>query len=92
MLLSLDSCSMLNFRPNLILIIKNKISLLCSADNLEQQMSKLIDNQVVDVYMSPELVKLVKSSGSILELDIEKVNVFALGVILLQMLILVSEN
>ena len=55
-------------------------------------MSKLIDNQVVDVYMSPELVKLVKSSGSILELDIEKVNVFALGVILLQMLILVSEN
>jgi len=42
--------------------------------------------------MSPELLALINNKCQVLDIDIASANVFALGVMMLQMLLLVSEE
>ena len=88
----LSSLELLHLRPSSILVIKKQVSLLAGAGTAEQQLQLLVKSQVVDKYMSPELQQLVKCSASVLDVDLSKVQVFSLGIILMQLLLLREEH
>ena len=77
---------------NCILVIKKKVSLVASTISAEVELQHLVESQLVDAYMSPELQQLINNKCQVLDIDIASANVFALGVIMLQMLLFISEQ